>query len=272
MRFWRINHPNYDSDYRYTYINGQLHHPYCLPLLDCYVCYRVGVGGTRVLPYVCPESLRNRRNIFDPSPRGEREHAALQRELMQALSLEGDPFTVFQPGDTLQPGFLDVPSRPRADFLWATVASLVVSQRVKDVLMSVCPEDVVAYPVTLRKIGKREARLPPPMPSTGEPEDMIDEVPLSIDPSGIGPYYEIIVQKKSENPPGYKVLSTCRRCGSQEVDLSARELRITQEMWKGDRLFFLATTAYILVTDVVRDQLMSLRPTNVVFEEIRTSS
>jgi hypothetical protein len=37
------------------------------------------------------------------------------------------------------------------------------------------------------------------------------------------------------------------------------------EMWKGQAIFVLATTLYIIVTDDAKKAIEQLRPTNVVF-------
>jgi hypothetical protein len=269
MRFWRIKSPSYESDYRHSYINGSLEHPFGLPGIECDVCGDTW-GGSRILPYDCPPSFRHHKNIVKKWPITREEHAALQKQMLRTLHIEGQPFAALRPGDDFQPCFLDVPSCPCADFLWPSLGSLVVSERIKNVLVTSWPNDIVACPVSLRKIGKREAKLAPPMPSTGEPEDIINEVPLSKDVSQIGPYFEILVQKESGFPLGGTPLNTCAGCGRPNVDNSTRELRMTPEMWKGDHLFFLATTLYVLITDKVREQLDSMRPTNVLFEEMET--
>jgi hypothetical protein len=31
MRFWRLEHPDYDNDYTHSYVNGSLEHPFGLP-------------------------------------------------------------------------------------------------------------------------------------------------------------------------------------------------------------------------------------------------
>ena len=110
--------------------------------------------------------------------------------------------------------------------------------------------------------------MPPPMPSTGEPEDIIDEVPILRVTSEIGPYFEVLVLKESEYPPGGTPTSICAGCNRSDVDDATRELRMTPETWKGDNIFFLATTLYIVITDEVREQVAQHRPTNVAFEEI----
>lgn len=122
--------------------------------------------------------------------------------------------------------------------------------------------------MNLRKIGKREANIPPPIPSTGEPEDIIDEVPILQVTSEIGPYFEVLILKESEYPLGGTPTKICAGCNRPDVDDSTRELRMKPDMWKGDNIFFLATTLYFVIIDEVRKRVAQLHPTNVVFEEI----
>jgi hypothetical protein len=267
MKFWRIQSPEYRSDYKDTYINGSLEHPFGLPGVKCDVCGDTW-GGSRILPFECPESFRRHKSITNRWPISRAEHEALQKELMAILSIHGKPFIDLRPGDDFQPCFLDVPSRPRADFLWSSIGSLVVSERIKNALVEFCSFDIAVCPVTIRKIGKREAKLAPPMPSTGEPEDIIDEVPILQDISKIGPYFEVLMLKESEHPAGSTPTRVCPGCRRPDVDFSTRELRMTPEMWKGHNIFFLATTLRVVITDDLKELLARYRPKNVHFQEI----
>lgn len=271
MRFWRISRPDYESDYKDSYVNGSLDHPYGLPGVKCDVCGATW-GGSRILPFQCPESLRRHKNITSRWPISRHEHEQLQRELVTSLPIDGPPFVAFRPGDSFQPCFLDAPSRPRADFLWSSIGSLVVSERVSAALVRYWPDDVIACPVTLRKIGKRNAKLTPPIPSTGEPEDMLEEVPISRNVSEVGPYFEILIQKESGYPPGGIPDTACVGCGRANVNDSTRQLRMVSGMWRGDHVFFLATTLHVLVSDDVRNRLASMRLTNVRFLEVETTA
>lgn len=266
-RFWCVKHPEYETDYKNTYINGSLQHPFGLPGVKCDICENTW-AGSRILPFDCPQAFQRHKNIIDGRPISRAEHETLQKDVMAVLGITGDTFVALRPGDDFQPCFLDVPSRPRADFLWPSLGGPIVSERVKNLLVESWPENIVVCPVTLRKIGMREAKLPPPIPSTGEPEDMMDEVPHLRDKSDIGPYFKIVVQKESKFPPGGTPTKICSGCKRKSVDNSTRELRMTPEMWNGDNIFFLATTLYIVVTDDVKERLGRLHPTNVIFEKI----
>lgn len=124
-------------------------------------------GGSGILPFVCPDSFRNHNHIINGWPVTRLKHENLQKEIMTALQINGPSFVGLRPGDDFQPCFWDVPSRPRADFLWPSIGSLIVSERIKNVLIDSCSDDIAACPVILRKIGKREAKLPPVIPSIG---------------------------------------------------------------------------------------------------------
>jgi hypothetical protein len=179
MKFWKITSPENLSDYKASYINGGLEHPFGLPGVNCDVCGATW-GGSRILAHDCPPNFQNHKYVTERWPISRQEHEALQKDLMQELSIQGQPFSALRPGDSFQPCYLDVPSRPLSDFLWSSLGSLVVSERIKNILGKECQDDISACPVILRKVGERDAMLEPPMPSTGEPEDIIDEVPLSL--------------------------------------------------------------------------------------------
>jgi len=186
---------------------------------------------------------------------------------MSTLGIKGEPFVDLLPGDAFQPCFLDVPSRPRAGFIWPSLRTLVVTERVRDLLLRLAPNDIAICPVTLRKVGARSAALEPPIPTTGEPEDIIDEMPLLDDPTTAGPYFEVVIRHESGLPPGGIPKSVCSGC--RRVDIARnRQLRMTDEMWNGQTIFTMATTCYIIVTDDCKQAIESLCPTNVIFESI----
>jgi hypothetical protein len=259
--------PDNQSDYKDSYINGGLEHPFGLPGVDCDICGSTW-GGSRILAYECPINLRDQKYIIDRWPISRKEHEVLQKNLMQELSIQGAPFSVLRPGDSFQPSYLDVPSRPTSDFLWSSLGSLVVSERIKGVLSKECQDEISVCAVNLRKVGERDLSLEPPMPSTGEPEDIIEEVPLSRTPSSYGPYFEILINNESELPDGVNDLSICPGCQRPNFDGSKRQLRMKADMWKGHKLFFLATTLCIIATDDLKKKLVELKPTNVTFIEI----
>lgn len=143
---------------------------------------------------------------------------------------------------------------------------LVVSERIKESLVGLCRNEIAVRPITLRKIGKREAKLAAPMPSTGEPEDIIHEVPLLSDETGVGPYYEVFPLKESDVPLNRPVKSVCSGCHREDVGFIPEvRPRMADEIWRGESIFYLATTLYIIVTNDVKNALSRIRPNNVRF-------
>jgi len=267
QKFWRLTLPHYESDYAYSFINGSLEHPFSLPGVNCAVC-RQTWAGSRILPHRCPKSLWRRKEILDSWPIPIAEHKKLQAEVLAELRRDGVEIDSLDPGDDLQPCYLDVPSRPLADFLWGSIGSVVVSHRIKDLFEKHGVAEVAFAKVELRKIGKRVAKLPPPIPASGEPEDLINEAPPLTGISTIGPYYELIVLNESDYPPGGRPKGFCSECGRPDVDNKMRRLVMTPEMWKGEKIFFLATTLQMIVTSDLKELLERNNPTNVVFKEM----
>lgn len=110
--------------------------------------------------------------------------------------------------------------------------------------------------------------MPAPIPSTGEPEDIINEVPILEVNTEVGSYFEIILLNESGYPSGGKPTKICPTCKREDVNYATREIRMTKEMWKGQSIFLLATTLYVVISDQLKEQLEQFRPTNVVFENI----
>lgn len=266
LQFWKLTRPEY-SDYDDSLINGTLEHPFGMPGVKCSVCGATW-GGSRILPITCPEGLRKRNEIKNRWPISLEAHKSLQKLVLRELAESGVKIEALFPGDSFQPAYLDLPSQPRADFLWSSLGSLVVSQRVKDVLEESALNDVAFCEVIMRKVGKRETSFPAPRPRSGEPEDLINEVPLLKNLGGVGRYYEMFILKESGYPPGGTPRSICFGCGRPDVDDASRRIVMTPEMWQGDSIFFLATTLYKIVTDPVKKLLENIGSSNVVFAKI----
>jgi hypothetical protein len=263
--FWRLMEPEYDSDYRDTFINGKLEHPFSLPGVKCESCGATW-GGSRILPVPCPDEVQNRKELKERWPVSGREHRVLRDEVASALRERGYSGEDLSPGDCFQPSFLDVPSKPRADFLWASLGSVAVSARIKRLFEDAGYRGAEFCPIILRKVGKREARLPPPIPSTGEPEDMYAETELVKLANDIDPYFEMLITAESGKPAGAETASKCDLCGREEYE--RRILAMRPEMWRGEDVFHLATTLWIVITGKVRDALRQLRPTNVMIQRL----
>jgi hypothetical protein len=266
MRFWRLHHPEY-SDYEQSYINGSLEHPFGLPGVDCDVCGATW-GGSRILPLECPRSLRSRKQLTERWPIPLREHQSLQHEIYEAFRGTGQTVSDLQPGDDFQPCYLDIPSYPRDDFLWACLGSVVVSASIRQLFESLRIEDVSYSVVAFRRVGQGDARDPAPISSTGEPEEIINEVPLLADTACVGRYFELIIHSESGYAPGGEPLSVCSACGLESFPDHEARLVMLASMWKGKDIFFLAGTRYIIVTERVRRALEEFGASNVRFHSI----
>lgn len=268
MKFWRIEATRYDSDYKSSFINGSIEHPYNLPFVDCETC-RQRFLSDHTLPYECPPSLR--KKLTDPEGVTIEEFEKLAEPVRKEVQKLGVRKDLVQPRSFLLPSFLDIPSKPEADFLWPSFSPLV-TERVRRKLESLKIREIAFGEVTLRKVGKKSPKLPPPIPSTGEPEDIISEVPTTTFPTTRQRYFELCVYGRSGPPPGRELKSACSTCGNKDFNWSRdKELVMTESMWTGLDIFVLETTAIILVTDKLKQELQKLRPTNVEFVEFPSS-
>ena len=267
MKFWRIGEPEYESDYKHSYINGGISHPYGMPGIECDVCHQKW-GGSRILPLECPTSLRDNKNIKEGWPVSREQHRVLQSEVIKEFSKHGINCPRLEPGDDFQPCYLDVPSKPCADFLWASYRALVISERTKKLLELMKVKDVIFYPVILRKIGKRNARLPAPIPSTGEPEDLINELPLLEQTDSVGPYFEALIQSESNYAPGAEPSFVCSGCGRRTFSNNEDRFVMRESMWRGQNIFYLAGTLHVIISDMLKRALQEFKATNVSYRPL----
>lgn len=270
MRFWQISAPDYTSDYQDSNVNGTIEAELTLPSVDCDICMTTwSEAGLRSVPFECPESIRGEMSSFDCRHSVLREeHLRLQQRLFEEAGVQGKPFVDIQPGYRFPPLYLDIPSRPRADFLWP-FGGLLVSARIRNLLVDLCRDDVATFPVNLRKVGKRDAKLPAPIPRTGEPEDIINEAPLLEDYSGVGPYFEVIPRSQSRE---HRIIEyQCNACGwvkTKVVQTKKWNRRMTEDHWKGHSIFYWGGTLLIVITDNVKDALQSAHPSNLELTEM----
>lgn len=262
MEFWELRGTDYASDYKREFVKGQVEHPYRLPSVRCPVCRNCS-WDDNVLPYVCPSS--HRKKFSDPADVTIEEFGVIAKTVKAAVEEQGLGSSLVQPGSILQPSFLDIASKPTSDFLWASL-NPVVSQRIQEKLESLKVRDIAFAQVTLRKVGKKSARLAPPIPSTGEPEDMVNEVSTTEFPNSNRRYFELCIYGRSAPPPLRELRSVCPTCGSKTFNwATSRKLIMTESMWTGGDIFYLETTRTVLITDFLKQELEKLRPTNVEF-------
>lgn len=257
----RLDSPNYASDYVSIFVNGLGEFPYSLPGVTCPVCKDSWAGIRRISHYL-PESLRERIRSVKPNiPSAKFKPLAL--EIMRGLSKEGitsyDPL----PGDSFLPLVARFPSRPRYDFLWPALGCAVVSPRVKRVFEKNDVTGVSFHDIEVKAIGAMEPDREPPMPSSGEPEDIISVVRREINLKSFLPLYLLVVEKESGLPPGVIDRGRCPECSYPYQDTSHRKMCLTPEIIPDTDIFFLSTTLYIIVSEKVQRLVKSHRFANV---------
>jgi hypothetical protein len=120
----------------------------------------------------------------------------------------------------------------------------------------------------LGKVGKSKSTKEIPIPSTGEPEDIISEVDLLKSKENVPAYYEICISSESDFPIGGVPIDICSVCGREEINGESRILKMNEKMWKGQNIFFLKTTNYIIITDNLKIALDKYNPSNCKFTDI----
>lgn len=250
MRFWRLHHPSYPSPTAARLLNGELTHSFRLPGIKCGECGTTW-GGSRILPYNLPAQLQHKVELREPWPIDDSAHRRLRDEVLRELRAGGASIEALRPGDAFQPATLDVAAPPDADFLWGP-ESVVVSDRVHTALTTVPLRGAGFVAVTIQ-VGRRitvDRRASSVMRDGGA------------EPS---PYYEMVVRAESGHPPGVDPVRYCGSCGRRSFDHEGRRLVMLPDMWKGEQIFLLATTQWIMVTDAVKQVIEALQPTNVEF-------
>jgi len=235
--------PQYSSDAQDFYTNGNLEHSFRLPGVSCEVC-RTTHGGSRILSISAPPQIQNDSRFKSRWPIPEKEHAAMQKEVAGYLNKEFVSFVTFKPGDNFQPAYLDIPAKPTTDFLWPNVRSFVISERMKTLVFDKLSVDVEIVPVHLRKIGNLK-----------HPDH--DET--------IDPYYQVLLKSESDYPKGGEPISICPVCKQEIFDDQQRELKMREKMWRGQQIFFLKTTLYLVVTELLAEKIKKTHATNVDF-------
>lgn len=265
MRFYRMQSPDYSSEKQNLNINGNLEYIYKFPSVSCEAC-KTTYGGSRVLSISAPPQIQNDKRFKNRWPISEEEHAALQKEIAGYLNQECVSFVTFRPGDIFQPAYLDIPSKPEADFLWPNIRSFVISERMKRMVFDELSGDVEIVPIELRKVGKRNATPSAPFSHTDYPsEDSIHNTNSIRYNEPIGTYYQVLVRAVSGYPKGGSPVSVCSVCKHEAIEDEKRELIMTDEMWRGQQIFFLRTTLYVMVTETLAEKIRKAQATNVSF-------
>lgn len=248
MRFWRLHHPPAPSDAVARLRNGELTHPFRLPGIKCGECGTTW-GGSRILPYTLSQALQRKVELRQPWPIDDAAHRRLRDEVLAELRAAGHSIDVLRPGDAFQPAILDMAAPPEVDFLWSS-ESVVVSPNMHRVLTTMPLRGASLAPITVR-IGRR---------THADRRD--GSVVAAADPAA---YHELVVRAESGYPPGVEPVTFCGSCGRRHFDHERRQFVMRPEMWKGEQVFLLATTLWIVVTDPVKQLIEGAGATNVEF-------
>lgn len=54
----------------------------------------------------------------------------------------------------------------------------------------------------------------------------------------------------------------------KDIDNNSRTLLMTDNIWSGHSIFFLAATLYIVITNDLKEKLERIRPTNLLITDI----
>lgn len=258
MRFYRMQAPEYETVKDDLAVNGTLEYIYRFPSVSCNACNATH-GGSRILACPAPEQIHDDRRFRSRWPLEDQEHAAMQREVAGYLNTDNfSEFETFKPGDNFQPAYYDSQTPPAVDFLWPNIRSFVVSAKMKQMIFDELAGNVEIIPVTPRKIGKRDPFADPDKAF----QDAADAPALA------EPYYQILVRAESDYPNGGGPVSICPVCKHETFDEEKRDLSMRAEMWRGQPIFLLKTTLFVIVTEALAEKIEKIGATNVAFAPI----
>lgn len=159
MRFYRLDHPDYDSDYAWSRANPiNTDTGMSLPGITCSVCGQTWGGVGRHYYNIADPELRKRLN---PWPLPEAEWLTLAQAVRTHIGLPND--FVFVPGDRLGPPVAELTSSRVKDFLHTGWPGVVVKAPVLEALERASLTGFTPVRLDIRW-GKRvkDAHLEPP--------------------------------------------------------------------------------------------------------------
>ena len=259
---WKLIQPDYGSIAKDSIINGFLDHPYGLPGVECERCNQTW-GGTKILPYNCPEKFIKKKELKNSWPISGSLHLKLREEM--ELELEKQKIKInLLPGYDFQPNSLSISGPPKADFLWSNLGSFCVSERIKNIFEENKFVGAVFCPITIKKIGKGKGKLSPMKIKKFESEY---ELPIDENINTNTQYHEMIITGESKRPFGSDIISECTLCGRQEYDDKKRKIEMKNEMWNGEDIFLLNTTLFKFISNRLKIILENIRASNVWIEQ-----
>lgn len=172
MKFYILERPESRSDYADIWINGMGSTVCRFPAMGCFVCGEPAPLNDRIWPHRLPERLENdpRMRSFWPIP--EADHLALRTEVQEAMNAAYPGMAQLQGGESFPPIEWVVPSRPDSDIFWGYLKAPIVSARIADAMRDAGVTGITFIPVDDVRCGIRPASQEPPIPESGEPEDL----------------------------------------------------------------------------------------------------
>ena len=98
---------------------------------------------------------------------------------------------------------------------------------------------------------------------------MVEECEEFLSPDEVEPYYEMIITAESALPIGAETTHTCNTCGFESFDRTKLRMFMQPEMWRGDDVFYLATSLWIIITKATLGILESMDASNFAAKPMR---
>jgi hypothetical protein len=263
MKFWMLKEPDYKSDYESTFYNGELEHPYALPGIVCENCGETW-GSNRVLPYACPEELKDNQHIKNSWPINIGSFNSLMAITKNIFASYGVVGIDFLPGDVfVSPSFLYLPAKHKSDFLWCSVGSLVVAKRIKNLFVENCENEIKSFSVAIKKMGTTEKYSDDLIPDSGEPEDIMKGLSEKLRLNNFNQYFELLACAEDSFLDCNKIV-TCSVC--KRIELSYTAPKYKKEITKA--VFRMTGTGNFVIDDTIKKKLEALEATNVAYVSI----
>jgi len=260
--YWALAQPSYDTDYSSLNINGRAKTRYSIPGIDCHSCGETWATFS-MLPTYCPDELKSEPSVAKPGvvPVAE-SHRIVDRakDLIQAEI--GAAFEIL-PGVRFAECSLDIPSRPEASVLWSVLGNAMVISKEFGRALEACGIDLPpTFDLDFGKVGKRNANLPPPLPKSGEPIDLIREAQTA---STQDLEYSLVVLEYLTHPAdSYRLV--CDTCGRRECEARAPLLSHVTNKDLPDMIW--CPGVGVVISDGVRECVSRYGPTNVELREV----
>lgn len=265
MKFFLMEQPQTDSDYADIWINGLAQAKHGLPGVQCSVCGETRTWLSGVRPQRLPDDLLSEHDFTDLRPVPDPEYRALRKKVEAALRA-GDPdIGPLEGGETFTPLKWSLPSRPDGDVFWAMLGSPIVSGRAALALQASGASGFSLIPVETVRHGTRPASDEPPIPESGEPEDLCDLAQVA--PDG-GEFFLLSITGEGNPGAGMHIQPACPGCGNVEIEREDGWDLWDDSIWAGADMFHYPSTRYAIVTERIAGLFADLGAGNVDFRRL----